>query len=235
MDFKIGDEIEENGTPKKDRSKNLGLIIAIIIALASGIIVFLISNAIFGKKEVVEKPEESVPINLSDENVKILYNYVTYGTKGKRNDKFLSENKVDLSSFENQEKFYYALQFAQVEDFIPTEKKDQQGRKIYNIPSSKIRTYMQRFFGGMVTYSNDVVITYTFSFQINGQNVGIMTYSEEYDGFDTVFDGIEEQETSSNLVEPYYAELTGAFKEPDGSYRLEEKVIFTDIQKEGDN
>ena len=234
MNFKIGDEIEENGKPKENKGHKLGIIIVIIIALFCGITVFLISNAFFGKKEVKEEPEVSSPLSLTDENVQILYNYVTYGTNGKRNDKFITESNVNLSSFENKERFYYALQFAQVEDFTPTDKKDSQGRKIYNISSSKIKEYMQRFFGGAVTYYNNIVITYPFSFRINGQNVGIMTYSETTDGFDTVFDGLEEKEESDKIIEPYYAELTAAFKEPDGSYRLEEKIVYADAQKNGD-
>lgn len=233
MDFKIGDEIEDK-KQKKNKSNSLGLIIAIIIALICGISVFLISNKIFGKKEVKEEPEVSTPLSIKDETVKILYEYVKYGTNGKRNDKFLTESNVNLSSFQNKERFYYALQFAQVEDFVATEEKDQKGRKIYNISSSKIKTYMQRFFGGNVTYSNDIVITYPFSFRINGQNVGIMTYSEKDDGFNTIFDGLEEAEPSKELIEPYYANLTAAYKEPDGTYRLEEKAIYTDTQKEGE-
>ena len=235
MDFKIGDEIEEEKSKQKNKSNNLGLIIAIIIAIICGISVFLISNKIFGKKEVKEKPEVSTPLSLEDENVKILYDYVKYGTNGKRNDKFLTESNVTLASFQNKERFYYALQFAQVEDFVATEEKDQKGRKIYNISSSKIKSYMQRFFGGNVTYSNDIVITYPFSFRINGQNVGIMTYSEKDDGFNTVFDGLEEIDTPTELIEPYYARLTAAYKEPDGTYRLEEKAVYTDTQKDGEN
>ncbi len=233
MNFKIGEVIEEKGENKKNNGNKLGLLIVIIVAIICGVVVFLISNAIFGKKEIKEEPEISTPLSLSDEFVKILYDYVTYSPSGERNDKFLTESNVNLSSFENQERFYYALQFAQAEDFVVTDKKDSQGRKIYNISSSKIKTYMQRFFGGKVTYSNNVVITHTFDFYINGQNVGIMTYSEENDGFDTIFDGVEEAKESSELIKPYYAELTNAYKEPDGSYRLEEKVIYTDVQKDG--
>lgn len=232
MDFKIE---EANKNNKKQKGHMLTLIIVIVIALICGLTVFFVSNKIFGRKTPKkEEPVVSTPLSLTDENVQILYDYVTYGTLGKRNDKFLIENSVDLASFQNQERFYYALQFAQVEDFVATDRKDSQGRKIYNISSAKIKTYMQRFFGGMVTYSNNIVITYPFSFKINDQNVGIMTYSEELDGFDTVFDGLEEAKAESNIIEPYYTELTGAYKEPDGSYRLEEKVVYTDIQKEGD-
>ena len=43
-------------------------------------------------------------IDLNDENVKILYQYVTYGTKGLRNDKFVNEDKVIIDSFSNEEK-----------------------------------------------------------------------------------------------------------------------------------
>ena len=135
-----------------------------------------------------------------------------------------------MNSFSNYEKFYYALQFAQVEDFEPTGKVDKDNKKIYNISDAKIRTYMQRFFGGAVTYNNSITLTYPFSFSINGQNVGIMTPNTTTGGLDTIFDGVELPK-EKELVEPYYADLVAAYKEVDGTYRLEEKIIYTRVEK----
>ena len=42
---------------------------------------------------------------------------------------------------------------------------------------------MQRYFGNKVTYATNSVITYPFSFRINNQNVGVLTYSIEDDVF----------------------------------------------------
>lgn len=228
MDFKIGDEIEDvSNNPKKKNSK-LPIIIVVIISLVCGLSVFLISNAFFGKKEPKQPPVVDTQLSLNDDNVQILYAYVTYGTRNKRNDKFLKEQNVTINSFSNQEKFYYALQFAEPEDFTNTGKVDKDNHKIYNISSAKIKNYMQRFFGGQVSYSNNSVITYPFSFQINGQNVGTLTYSIDRDGFDTIFNGLEEDITEEKTVEPYYTELVSATKKADGTYELQEKVIYTE-------
>ena len=90
---------------------------------------------------------------------------------------------------------------------------------------------MQRFFGGSISYATDVMFTYPFSFKINGQNVGYFTESTQADGFDVVFDGLEEDTISNNLIEPYYTELVAAYKEIDGTYTLEEKVIYTELKE----
>ena len=53
MDFKIGDDIDENGAVEhkvlSDRTK---IIIIIVVAFIAGLSVFLITNALFGKKEI---------------------------------------------------------------------------------------------------------------------------------------------------------------------------------------
>ena len=112
---------------------------------------------------------------------------------------------------------------------------NENGKKTYIIKDYKIKNYMQRFFGKNVEYSREDEIKYPFSFKINGQNVGIMNYSDEYKGFITVFEGLEEDITSNNLVEPYYTMLSAAYKEVDGTYKLEEKIIYTDLEKKEDN
>lgn len=228
MDFKIGDEIvEENQEPTKKNNK-ISMIIIISLSIIVGLTVFFISNAIFGVKKV-EPVDTSTNVRLTDENVQILYDYVTYGTKGIRNDKFIKESSVKKEDFNNYEKFYYALQFAQVEDFENTGKVNNENQKIYNISSAKIKTYMQRFFGNEVTYSTNSTITYPFSFRINNQNVGTLTYAIERKGFDTVFTGLEENEVKKDLVEPYYTKLTKATKKSDGSLELIEKIIYTKL------
>ena len=229
MDFKIGDDITEDN---KKKNSALPIIIIVVMAIIIGLIVFFVSNAIFGVKEPKEETPESTQLSLTDENVKILYQYVTYGIKGERNTKFIKEKNVAIDSFTNEEKFYYALQFAQVEDFETVGRLDEKNRKIYTLSNEKVKEYMQRFFGGSVSYTSDVSIVYPFSFRINGNNVGYLTESQEEDGFDVVFDGLEEDVISNNIVEPYYSELVAAYKEPDGTYRLEEKIIYTEVKEE---
>lgn len=228
MDFKIGDDITEDN--KKNNSV-VPIIIIVVMAIIIGLIVFFISNAIFGVKEPKEEAPVSTQLSITDENVKILYQYVTYGIKGERNTKFIKEKNVTIDSFTNEEKFYYALQFAKVEDFKVIDKVDENNRKVYRLYHETVKEYMQRFFGGSVQYSSDISLVYPFSFRINGNNVGYITEVEE-DGFDVVFDGLEEDIISSNIVEPYYSELVAAYKEPDGTYRLEEKIIYTDVKEE---
>jgi len=97
------------------------------------------------------------------------------GIKGERNTKFIKEKNVTIDSFTNEEKFYYALQFAQVEDFKVTDKVDEKNRKVYRLYHETVKEYMQRFFGGSVQYSSDISLVYPFSFRINGNNVGYIT------------------------------------------------------------
>ena len=237
MDFKIEDDFEdieeEPSSENNNKSNIFSIFIIIVVSLAFGLIVFFISNALFGRKVIPPEEPKNTTVSLTDENVKILYEYVTYGVRNTRNDKFIKEQSVDINSFSNQEKFYYALQFVQVEDFIPTGEVNSQNQKIYTIQGSKIKNYMQRFFGGRITYANNSVITYPFSFRINNQNVGVMTYSVDKDAYETVFTGLEEDIISDKVVEPFYSKLVQATRiGRDGSLELQEKVIYTDSKEE---
>ena len=234
MDFKIGDDIEVNGSRNRKGESKMIIIIIVVVSLLCGLSVFFVSNALFGKKGGDTPPMADTTVELTDENVQILYKYVTFGTRGTRNDKFLKEQNVTLDSFSNQERFYYALQFAQPEDFANTGRLNEKNQKIYNISSTKVNTYMQRYFGNKVTYSTNSVITYPFSFRINKMNVGTLSYTVESDGYDTVFTELQEDIESDNIVEPYYTELVNATRKADGSMELAEKVIYTEVHKEND-
>ena len=94
---------------------------------------------------------------------------------------------------------------------------------------------MERFFGNKVTYSPNVVITYPFSFRINNKNVGTLTYSSTSDSYETIFDDLEEDIVSTEVVEPYYTELVKAMKNPDGTVELQEKVIYTESTVDNGN
>ena len=194
-DFKIVDSFEENDTTKsannkKNNSKTIAIIIVVVISLILGGLVYFTSNAIFNKKDKREENEEFKKLELNTEPVSILYQYVTYGTRGQRNDKFINNLSVKLSDFTNKEKFYYALQFAEPEDFKFTKKIDENDRKVYLISTSTIDKYMKYFFGDSVTYTTDDEIIYPFGFSINGQNVGIMKYQRARKGFETIFYGV---------------------------------------------
>lgn len=239
MDFKIGDDIvdenEEETKLKKESNGKMTIIIIVVFALIVGLLVFFIANGIFNpstKKKKVE-PVTSQKRSLNEENVKTLYKYVTYGTNGIRNDKFVKNEKVSLDDFSDDEKYYYALQLAQVEDFVYTGNLDSNNRKIYSISERVVKKYMERFFGKNIKYSNDFVITHPFSFSINYQNIGIMKYNSDTASYDTIFDGASVDEEF--IVEPYIGKLMEAYKDPDGSYRLIEKVIYVQAEKNDNN
>jgi hypothetical protein len=235
MDFKIGDDLEENtsDSPRKTNSK-LPIIIVVVVSLLCGLLVFFVSNLLFGVKKTEEVVPTATVMDVDDEDIQILYQYVTYGVKNTRNDKFIKDQSVKMEDFTNDEKFYYALQFAQVEDFASTGQVDDDKRKIYNISSAKIKTYMQRFFGPQVTYSTSSIITYPFSFRINSLNVGVLTYNSISDGFDTVFTSFEDDIEDDSVVKDYYTKLNSATKETDNTIKINEKIIYTDYSVDDD-
>lgn len=240
MDFKIGEIEEENSTSVEKKKNQLNhkmtMIIIIVSALICGLVFFLISNAIFGKKtEPVEAPVEKT-LSLTDENVKILYSYVTYGTGERRNEKFIKEDRVVLGTFTEEEKLYYALQFVQAKDLLFTGEYNAEHKKIYNLSDETIRKYMQRFFGESPYYTLLEKYTYRFkNISYGEQNIATLTPSTlAAGGYDIVFEG-EEEETKKDLVEPFYAKLENAYQEVGGDYRLEEKIIYTQMVKNGDD
>ena len=241
MDFKIGDEIEGEGTNKSKLKvkSNLPLILIIILSLVVGLTVFFLSNSLFGPKKTKKEEPTRQQLNLNESNVKILYSYITDETSNKTREIFVREPKVTIDTFTNKEKFDCALQFAGPEDFEFTGKyKDPNSpdikQKIYVISDITVKKYMTRFFGNKIDYLKDEEITHNFSFKINDQSFGVMKYSEEAKGYETIF----ETPTSTDnikLVDDYYTELTGAYKELDGTYTLEEKAIYPEVTSNGDN
>lgn len=231
--MKIGDSVEEQ-TPELVRSRlrsqrTKAIIIVVVISLIIGLTTFLVSNSIFNKKEPVE--ENNSTISVDDENVKILYNYVTYGTKGQRNDKFVRNTPVNLSSFTNEEKFYYALKFADPDDLEFTGEVNEQKQKVYNISDRNLKKYMQQFFGPQVTYSDSIELSYPFTFTINSMNVGNIKYNPTRGGFDVVFTSFYDEEKEKPLVDDVYGELVDAKEDQNGNIILQEKIIYTKLTK----
>lgn len=263
MNFDVKEEQEVDEEKEKKQNRTL-LIIIIVFAFVIGLIVFLVFNGIFNKKpKPVNNQPTSQKLLLTNSNVKILYEYVTYSPTGVRDDKFVTEEKTSLGTFTNQEKFYYALQFANASDFSLTGDVTEDGENEYFIPSRKIKSYMERFFGSNVTYSNDEVIKYHFDFTKNDLPIEDCTlkYSSKLDGFVTAFrykkgyepkeedttkedkidDSKKEEKTVTPiepeeevLVQPFYTKLYAAYQDPDGTYRLEEKVIYTTVDDNSD-
>lgn len=230
-DFKIGEDIEETPGESKIRKSNsiIPIIIVIVVAIIIGLTVFLVSNAILNPSKKETEQATTTKLDLKDENVEILYNYVTYGTNNTRYEKFIKEQNVTIDSFSNYDKFYYALMFVETSDIVDNNKTDEAGNKIFSIPESKIKTYMKRFFGPNINYSTDTEITYAFSFSSGGKNIATLTYNPTTQCFDIIFkDTSKNKETT--LVEPYYAKLTDAYQSSDGTLTLKEKIIYTDAK-----
>lgn len=240
MDFKIGEDIEDENKEsevKKDNSK-LKTIIIVVFAIIVFLVVFLALNSLLNPKTKTKPTNTQVITSekkaLNEKNVKILYNYVTYNANGGvRYDIFVKNKKVTIDTFTEDEKYYYALQYAQVEDFEYTGNKDENGNKIYSISERKIKKYMEYFFGKGVKYSTDITIKYPFSFSINDKNVGIITYNKETSSYDTIFQ-MDNDTKEEYIVDPYMGKLVEAYKEPDGGYRLVEKVIYVYVKEQSD-
>ena len=224
MDFKIDDNIDnKNGNNVPDLK--IRIIIIAIISIVIGLTVFFVINHFLAPKKPVEQPQE-VEVSLNDENVQILYKYISYGTKGIRNDKFVKEKTTNLGSFSNEEKYYYALQFAEAEDFEFTGEYNDKKKKIYAFPINRLKEYMERYFGPEVSFSTDDKITHPFGFTINEQNLGTLTYSVDNDEFNVTFDGFQDLEKKENEIDPFYTKLVSATKLKDNTLVLKEKVIY---------
>lgn len=236
MDFGASEENKTNNNKNDFISKIIYVLIIVGSALIVGVTVFLIANAIFNKKTTTpKKPVDTVQkLELTDSNVKTLYKYVTTGTNGIKVDKFVKNSKVDKTSFTDEEKLYFALQFAEVEDFEDLGDKDSAGNTIYNISVDKIKKYLTLFFGNGVTMDEYVPIEYIFSFKINDKNVGYLKYSDENDGYNATFTEYKDVEEKDNLVDSFYSKLVSASRKNDGTHTLEEKVIYTDLKEAGD-
>ena len=181
-------------------NKKVAIIIVIVGAIILGLVVYSVVYKIMDKNNPEIRDYIGDPISVEDENVKILYDYVTYGADGMRNTKFVLNRNVDLASFSNKELIYYSLQFAQAEDFEFTGEYDNSRHKIYFISDSKIQQYMRYYFGATVTFTPEASLEYPFTFSINKQNVGTMTHDSTNAGYDTVF---TKRIDTSTIVNPF--------------------------------
>lgn len=240
MDFKISENIEEeNNNESKNNNGVFRLIIIVIISIIVFLVVFLVANGIFNpKKKNTSKTNQVVTSekrSLTENNVKILYGYVTYSANenGPRYDKFVKNKKVTVKDFTDEEKYYYALQYLQSDDLEFTGKYDENKNAIFSISDRKIKKYMEYYFGKNIKYSTDIAITYPFSFSIDGKNVGTMKYDEETSSYLMTLEKtpvVDEE----NIIDPYLGKLVEAYKDVDGGYRLIEKVIYIDIKQQSD-
>ena len=212
-------------------SKMVIIGIIVLISLLLGVGVYFIVNALMAepKEEVVDE-FIGEQMDLNDENVKVLYQYVTYGTEDTRNTKFVMNREVTIGSFTNEEKLYYALQFVQVEDFSFTGKYTEEKEKIYRIPLKKIEDYMELYFGPEVKYQPEKEITYPFTFYINKMNVGELKYNMTQKAYDATFTTSTEETRNQLEIPPVYGKLISALRRADGSVILQERVVYTELR-----
>lgn len=233
FNFKIGDDIQEVGSKKKGLNDNVKIVIVIVVSLIVGVAVFFATNALFGEKPPKTTPVTSTTLNVNDTVVVDTYKMLTYGFGGVRKDKFIKGGNINLSSFDNEERFYYAMQFASQGDFSDTGNMDANGLKIYNISNDKVNSYMKRFFGDEVTYSKESPIVLNYPFMIGNSNIGKMTYDSNRDGFGTVFSGVANTTAPTELVKPYYTSLYSATSKSDGTMQMIEKIIYVSLVEKG--
>lgn len=207
------------------------IIIVVLLSLAVGLIIFYVTNPLFNEPETGPFVQE---LQLTDNNVRILYDYVTYNIDGNRNSTFLMKETVTKDNMSNEDKLYYALQFANPEDYVSTGKKDEDKNQIFNISDKKIDEYMQRFFGSNVSYSKVKKMDYTLNVGEDFKYVGKLTYSYENKGYDMIITKEEDDETKKEYVKPFYTKLVKANLYEDQSIELQEKVIYTKVIEDND-
>ena len=237
MDFKIGDDIDENGAVEHHvLSNRTKIIIMVVLALVAGISVFLITNLLFGGNKEPENPPVTKSI-LTKEDEDVIFNYkmLTYGAKGIRDRKFISGIDIDSNSFSNAEKYYFALQFAVKGDFTPTDRKDDKGNMIFTLPESSMDIYMERFFGPDVTYVKDGEISNTFKFSVNKKDTGMVKFNKENDEFDISLSEVRQVTPKGNFEDDVYYFLDEATSYSDGKLVLKEKVLYTKVTPLGDD
>ena len=210
-----------------NNKKTMIIVIGLVAAVVVGLLVFFITSKVLGNKK--QGDEVVVELDINSETVQSLYKYVTYGVKGTRYDKYIKENDVTINSFSNFEKYYYALQFAQANDLTPTGKVDSSNRPIYKMDSSKVKEYMERYFGSGVTYNVGDTFSYPFNFKVNNFNFGTMTYSQADSCYFIVFTSYQGPAQNNNLVQPFYTKLVSAKQIGDDTIELVENVVYTTI------
>lgn len=230
-------EVSEVNNGKKKKGFDFKLIFIIIISIVVGLSVFFVSNALFGKKTTTTTtPSQEVSLDIDDNKVVTLYNYVTYGQLGTRNNKYISQKSVKLENFSNYEKFYYAMMLADKDDFKDTGKTDHTtGLKVYSISNDIVKKYMKQYFGEKVTYSTDSSITTTFGFSIDDKNTGTLNYDVERDAFLISFDSSKDTSVTNSTILPYYTELDSATNSDDGIEIVEKIIYVTAIQQKDVN
>ena len=217
----------------EERRKFFKTLYKILVFAFAGLVGFLIYVLL---SMAFDKGPNETELGINSNDVRALYSYVTYGVKGVRGNKFLYSDYVDVNNFSNEEKFYYALQFASEIDFIYDEnynKNNTSGNKIYFLPDSKVKQYMDTFFGKSVVYNSNYNFNYVYNFKVGKNNSARMNYNATQGGFDVVFDTYVNGEFHPSLQD-YYTYLYQAVRLDDGTIKLREKIVYLTNEKGAD-
>ena len=231
-DFEINslDEYERKVRNAEERQKNRrnAQIIVIVASLFAGIIIYLFFSLLLNRNN---KTDNNVALDINSQEVRTLYSYVTHGTRGKRNTKFLYNSFVDINSFSDAEKYYYAFQFLKADDFVDTKKRNASYRKIYSLSDALVRRNMELFFGPNVKYSHDIHFNYVFPFKIYKSNVASIDYNSKRNAYDVVFHSFMDVDEE---MDDYFTLLDSAYRKEDGTIVIREKVVYLDYQQNQD-
>lgn len=230
MDFKLGDDIDENGPIEhklfSNKNKNILIISCVIFLLLIFLVIFIVISSNSKSDDVKEPTKTKTTLTLDNSDVIESYQMITYGYNNCRFDKFMKGISINNSSFTNQEKFIYALQFAVKGDFSYTSEVDNNGTAIYSIPKKYMDIYMNRMFGKDMEYEKESDYTITFKFNYNNMNTGNIKYDVQSDEYRIVFN---RNNTVKNELTNIYYFLNKAYIDGDNLI-LVEKVLYTKME-----
>ncbi len=236
-DFKIGDDIKYKSkkeiNEELSKKRNKKVIVLIILVILIGITTSIVSYKLLNNNKKEEPIKTEIDIN--DQNIKLLYEYVTYGTEGKRNTKFLEEKNVTLKSFSPEEKYYYALQFIDSSDIESTNQYTKDNNKIYTLSEEVLKQSMVQFFGPKITYSKNIDINYTFPFLIDKKNTARLYYDSYNNGLNIVFTSNKDIQKESNTVKEINTKLKSATQDEEGNITIKEQVLYQKLTQNDDN
>ena len=230
-DFKFNESNTEESTNTTEVNKKLTLIIIIGVAVFFGLTVFIILSVIMNNKNKVNN--KPVEIEVTNKEVKRLYNMVTFTELGTRNTKFMKESEVTHDSFNNYEKYNYALSLAKASDFVATgETKDNLHE--YSLDKNKMNEYIKTFFGNGITYSTNSIIEHTYNFKKDNNNTGSLKYYPDENKYKIYFTSNREEVPDTMENKRYYTKLYKAVELND-ELTLYEKIVYTKCSKNSTN
>ena len=219
LEFKTG---EENKPKKKfNFNINMNTVIPIVGAIFLGIIVYFIASLIFSgnKTNPVEKTMAQ-EVDIKNKVVQKLYGYVTYGDY----DIFEKIPSVKLENLSNYDKFYYISSLINDNDIeeLQTTTSDE---KVLSINQSKIKKYMEEFFGNKVKFNKDVSLPLTLKFTHDNKNSINLKYNPSMSAYYITFVGNNNFNNSN-----YYSELVSAKTYDNGNLELTENIVYYDYK-----